>query len=159
MRHSLPEGKNPAKGKIKRLKGNSVKTEKIRKKLISECDLLVSQLCRLQWDNKCGMCGRNGDNLAAHHFFGKKSHGSVRHDSRNLILLCFGCHIRRVHQEGDTEPAREAIIKRIGAEEFEAVKWEAHQIRKFKVGDLEDIKLSLITARHDLVAQQAQELF
>ena len=39
--------------------------------------------------------------------------------------ICFTCHIRKVHQQGCTEPARDALIHKIGQEKFAALKQDA----------------------------------
>jgi 5-methylcytosine-specific restriction endonuclease McrA len=128
-----------------------------RKKLILELDDLASQLCRLQWHYKCAMCG--GPGTQTHHFFGKKAHGGARWDHRNLIWLCFACHIYKVHSKGDTEPARDAIINRIGQRSFDLLKTDAKIVRKYSINSLQDIRDYLIRDRIGETARQAQDAF
>jgi hypothetical protein len=79
----------------------------------------------------------------SHHFFGKKSCPSVRWDVNNGLYLCFTCHIRKVHQQGCTEPARDALIHKIGQEKFAALKQDAFTTRKITQQLLEDTKTKL----------------
>jgi 5-methylcytosine-specific restriction endonuclease McrA len=149
-RNGSPEGKKPAKAK-------KVSTQMERKRLVEELDGLASQLCRLQWHMRCGMCGKDG--TQTHHFFTKRAHGSTRWNDDGLCWLCFGCHIYKVHGKGDTETIRDAIINRIGQERFDALKREAQTIRKYTMDDLRAIKARLIKDRQDLICRQAEELF
>ena len=59
-------------------------------------DNLASEVVRLR-DGRCLMCGAK-DNLQAHHFIVTKG-ASTKHrwDLRNLISLCYPCHIHKVH--------------------------------------------------------------
>ena len=57
--------------------------------------------------------------------------------------ICFTCHIRKVHQQGCTEPARDALIHKIGQEKFAALKQDAFTTRKFTQQLLEDTKTKL----------------
>ena len=72
----------------------------MRKKSIAqlrkEADKLASEVVRKR-DGRCLMCGAT-DNLQAHHFIITKG-ASTKHrwDLRNLITLCYPCHIHKVH--------------------------------------------------------------
>jgi hypothetical protein len=112
------------------------------KKLTKECKALCSHICRLRWDGKCGVCGKEG--TAAHHFFGWKACSAVRFDRDNLIWLCYYDHIGKVHQQGLTEPAREAIINKIGQDEFDKLRSRAYQVAYYSVDNLREIKESLL---------------
>jgi 5-methylcytosine-specific restriction endonuclease McrA len=125
-----------------------------RRKLILELDALASRLCKITWYGRCGMCGGVGNQ--SHHFFGKKASGALRWSNENLVLLCLGCHIFKVHAKGETEPARDAIIKRIGQERFDLLKRESKTINKYSMFDLREIQdgmkteLRLLEAGDDL---------
>lgn len=143
------EIKKPVKTKKKKVKKpfkltltklRAIEKAKI-KKLTKECKSLCSQICKIQWNGRCAMCGKEGN--AAHHFFGWGACSNVRFDTDNLILLEYGCHIGRVHQQGLTEPAREAIIRRIGQERFDILREKAFISRKYTLEDLKDIKIRL----------------
>ena len=135
----LSTGKRPKK-KV------SDKTE--RKRLISELDQLISQVCKKRWGGRCGICG--GPGSQAHHYFSRKSYGSVRWDMENLIWLCFSCHIRRVHQGGDVELARDAIIHKLGVDGFDRLKVRANKVCKITVLDLIKIRESLLNERRGM---------
>jgi 5-methylcytosine-specific restriction endonuclease McrA len=117
------------------------KTDK--QKLIVELDSLSSRLCKIAWYGRCGMC--NGMGSQSHHFFGKKASGALRWSIENLIFLCFACHIYKVHGKGETEPARDAIIKRIGQNRFDLLKRESKTINKYSMFDLREIKDCIMT--------------
>ena len=124
---------------------------KERKRLVDELDGLASQLCRLNWNMRCGMCGKEG--TQSHHYWTKRAHGAIRFDCRGHIWLCYSCHIFKVHGKGDTETARDAIINRVGQESFDALKRESQTVRKYTMDDLRNIKESLIRERQLLVAE------
>jgi len=152
MPKRIEKGDDTAKGKIKRLKGNSVKTEKSRKALIKECDVIASQIVRLR-DGKCCACTR-AHPLFCHHIFSRSCY-ALRFDLRNLVAICWACHRHVAHEH--PEKFRDIIIGRIGEETYLELKRIAYSAPKNKQ-DLEAIKAGLITARHDLVAQMADEL-
>jgi 5-methylcytosine-specific restriction endonuclease McrA len=108
-----------------------------RKKLVEKLDKICSLLTKEGAHGLCEICGGAGSQT--HHYFSKKVHGAVRWDLDNLLWLCFSCHIRKVHQQADSEDAREAIINRIGLDLFLSLKERAHEIRKFKEKDLEEL--------------------
>lgn len=72
-----------------------VKTKSV-KQLRKIADDLASQVTRLR-DKRCLMCGAT-EGLQAHHFIVTKG-ASTKHrwDLRNLISLCYPCHIHKVH--------------------------------------------------------------
>lgn len=72
-----------------------VKTKSV-KQLRKIADDLASQVTRLR-DKRCLMCGAT-ENLQAHHFIVTKG-SSTKHrwDLRNLVSLCYPCHIHKVH--------------------------------------------------------------
>ena len=112
-----------------------------KKALQCELDELGHDTCKKQWAGRCGICGRAGK--YQHHYFGKKAYPWLRWDSDNLVFLCWQCHICRVHHEGESERARDAIIERIGQEGFDRLKIRASQARKLTLLDLDALKLSM----------------
>jgi len=112
------------------------------KKLTKENKAICSKICRLQWNEKCATCEKQG--TAQHHFFGWKACSNARYISDNLAWLCYGCHIGKVHQQGLTEPVREKIIERIGIERFEALKTEAYKAKKWTLDELKKTNEELL---------------
>lgn len=108
---------------------------------IKQLDSLWSKIIKEIYQGRCALCGRDG--TAAHHFFGKGSHSAVRWDLHNGLWLCFGCHIRKIHQDGNTEPARDALISRIGLSKFTTLKQTAKQIVRRRKQDYIEIKSHL----------------
>ncbi len=108
--------KQPKK-KRKKIGLTKAETRKAIRKLEKELKAICSAICKILWGGKCAVCGKEG--TAAHHFFGWKACSNVRFNLDNLIWFCYYDHIGKVHQQGLTELAREAIIKRIGQERFD----------------------------------------
>lgn len=81
-----------AKSTKKRAKAKVKSISQLRK----EADKLASEVVRLR-DKRCLMCGAT-EGLQAHHFIVTKG-ASTKHrwDLRNLISLCYPCHIHKVH--------------------------------------------------------------
>lgn len=112
-----------------------VKQDKVKKrkkskktpesKIIEEIDNLDSSICLLEAGFICMKCG--GIASMNHHFFHKKSHGSVRFDKRNHCPVCFGCHQFRIHGAGETEEIRDKILEKITWNEFDDLKTKAFQ--------------------------------
>lgn len=136
---AVPKPIKKEKGEKKPIKK---KKKSERKKLTDDCFALWSKIISLNWKGKCAMCGKSGNQ--AHHFFGRKAYPSVKFDPDNGVLLCFYCHFGRVHQQGDVEPVREALIKKIGTERFERLKSRAYSpVEKMTMVDLRETKESL----------------
>lgn len=113
-----------------------------KKSLIKELTHLYSVASRKEWGGKCAMCGKAGS--AAHHFFGKKACSALRFTLDNLVWLCFACHIRKVHQEGLVEPARIALIKKIGEERFEELYATAFRRMDWGVEELLEVRSRIL---------------
>lgn len=85
---------------------------------------------------KCELCDRTTGKLDAHHLEGRA--GTLKWWYPNLILLCFNCHRRGVHNEASSVQAkfREKIIALRGIIELENL---VHiKDTKFTTTDLED---------------------
>ena len=110
------------------------RTKPTPKQLRAKCDKMLSNIIKLEWGGRCGVCGKAGQH--AHHYFGKKAFPHLRYETCNLIWLCAGCHFQTHNTGKTTEQIRDAIIKRWGDKMFETIKHEAYQ-KKFKAA-LED---------------------
>jgi hypothetical protein len=109
--------------------------------IVKKLDSLWSHIIREIYQGKCALCGRDGQ--CAHHFFGKGSHSATRWDVHNGLWLCFGCHIRKIHQDGNTEPARDALIRRIGLSKFVALKERAMTVCRRRKHEYDDTRRDL----------------
>ena len=96
-----------------------------RSKLIKDIDHLCSKQCSTNVGGICEVCSKIG--TQTHHHFSKKAFPHLRFDMRNLIWLCFFCHIRKIHQQGQYELAREVLVKRFGEDGFSLLKRDAYQ--------------------------------
>lgn len=114
---------------------------KSKTNITKQLDTLWSHLIREIYQGKCSLCGKDG--TQAHHFFPKGGHSACRWDVHNGLWLCFGCHIRRIHQGGDTEPARDALIRRIGLQKFVALKERSSSVCRRRKHEYEDTRAQL----------------
>ena len=110
---------------IKPVKVKKKKRKKVKPlaRMTRDTLALWSKAIRALWGGRCAMCGNAGSQ--AHHFFGKKAYPAVKFDLDNGVFLCFFCHIRKLHQQGDTEPAREQLLLKIGTRRFNALRKRA----------------------------------
>lgn len=73
---------------------------KDRKKLLKTLDELCSKYVRTR-DNKCILCGGHVgeiNKLQSHHWVVSRARSTkYRFDERNLVSLCYGCHILKIH--------------------------------------------------------------
>jgi hypothetical protein len=115
---------------------------KAQASIIKTLDAMWASIIKEIYRGKCAICGREGSQ--AHHFFPKGGHSAVRWHVHNGVYCCFGCHIRQIHQAGNTEPARDALISRIGLQKFAALKELAYQVCKRRKADYEAIRRELI---------------
>lgn len=139
--------------KIKVKKPLSITQLRLREKkeirrLTKEIKHICSMICRKLWEGKCAMCGREG--TAAHHFFGWKACSALRFTLDNLIWLCYGCHIGKVHQQGLTEPIRMKLIERIGQARFDLMYSMAFTHKEWTVDGLVAVRLILVEVENKL---------
>lgn len=90
----------------------SVKSES-RRKLTSECDVLVRKLVLARDGYKCCKCG--GTNvLQAAHILPKGHYPRMRFELLNVLSLCFRCHMYWAHRDpiGFTDWINEKYINR-----------------------------------------------
>ena len=122
----------------------AVQRKKTLQRLEFDLDLLWGKLAKKNWGGKCAWPGcPNTERLASHHFIHKSAGRRARWEEANSCLLCFGCHIYKVHQRGNTEPIREEIIKRIGLGKFERMVAESRDIWKPTLEELQELKQRL----------------
>jgi 5-methylcytosine-specific restriction endonuclease McrA len=111
-----------------------------RQVLLKDLDDLAKNIVRVRDRFTCQKCGRK-DVKSVHHIFSVK-YANVRFDTRNLIVLCFPCHLYYAHTK--PEQFRDLIIKRIGLKEFEALKARAMTPARYRIGDLRALYLQLL---------------
>lgn len=92
-----------------------------RKDLKKECDQLVSEIVKLRDGGKCQKCGHAG--TQSHHLFSRR-YLNTRWDSRNMVYLCYPCHLHGAHSK--QEEFRDWILREIGPELFEKLKISAY---------------------------------
>jgi hypothetical protein len=116
-----------------------------KKKLIKQLDILWAKIVKHQWGGKCGWPGCEYPNprLSAHHWIHRAAGNRARWNTQNSILLCYFHHFHEVHQRGNTEPIRDAIIERIGEDYFEQLKIDVQGVWKPSLDDLRDLKYNL----------------
>ena len=144
-----PERKKPRKTGM----DTKAKTKRLEKQL----DALWAQIVKSQWKNKCGWPGCDRvESLTSHHFFGKKAYGKrARWNLNNGFCACFYHHIGRIHQQGDVEPAREAIVQQIGLDMFEQLKIDVQGIWKPTLDELTDLKEEFIAILDEIITTEA----
>ena len=122
--------------------------------LRKEADKLVSEVVRLR-DKRCLLCGTT-ENLQAHHFIVTKG-ASTKHrwDLRNLISLCYPCHIHKVHSTASLKwiglLKKSAIFNGICTEQdIEEISGDIEPMRLNK-GLLENIITALKAKKESLI--------
>jgi hypothetical protein len=108
-----------------------------KKKLEKELDKLWSEIVRKGGQHKCQWPGCENAGNQPHHFFHKAQGNVARWEPDNGVNLCFAHHIYQVHSKGDTEPLRDYLIWKLGADRFENMKWEVRQSWKPTIDELE----------------------
>jgi len=114
------------------------KPKDTRRSVEKALDKLWSQIVLKSWGYKCAMCG--GLANQPHHYFHKAQGLRARWTVENGVALCFPCHIRKVHQKGDVEPCRDAIIQKIGEVKFNSLKFRSKTIWKPTADELRALK-------------------
>lgn len=129
------------------------KKTKTISQLKKEADRLASEVVRLR-DGRCLMCGAT-EGLQAHHFIITKG-ASTKHrwDTRNLISLCYPCHIHKVHSTASLKWVgllkKSAILNKIVTEE--EIEEICHDIEPMRLnkGLLENIIVALKCKKEQL---------
>ena len=111
------------------------------KKQVARCDKAFSLYIR-QRDQYCATCGTS-QSLQCSHLYTKRAHMAVRWDERNALTQCASCHTR--HHTQDPCELHDAIIERIGGEEYAMLKLKAHSRAHYLYQDLVDIEIYYTT--------------
>jgi len=117
--------------------------KKTKRQILTEkLDKLVSQIVRKR-DGKCLLCGST-ENLQVHHYIVTKgSSTKYRWDLRNLITLCYPCHIHKVHSTASVRYVdavkQSALMNGIATQEgIEDIKHD-HSIANFSIEEMENL--------------------
>ena len=116
------------------------KTISARGKLEKHLDALWGDIVRRQWYGTCAWPGCFQPGNQPHHFFHRAQGNKARWNIFNGVCLCFAHHIRKVHQEGNTEPIRDALIMKIGSKTFEQLKLDVRGMWKPTMVELSELK-------------------
>ena len=116
-------------------------------------DDLASEIVRKR-DGRCMMCGKR-ENLQAHHFIITKG-ASTKHrwDLRNLITLCYSCHIHKVHSTASLKwisiLKKSAILNKICTEQD--IEEICHDIEPMRInkGVMENIIITLKSKKEQM---------
>jgi len=115
-----------ARGILKRSRPKSIKAQiKAIKKRILGTGGIWSQAVRKRDDHKCVMCGKT-ETLQAHHWLFRRAHSlATAVEIGNGITLCYGCHMGRIHHDGDGDfilRLAEKMTEKIGVPEVERLR-------------------------------------
>lgn len=118
-----------------------------------QADDLASEIVRKR-DGRCMMCGKR-ENLQAHHFIITKG-ASTKHrwDLRNLITLCYSCHIHKVHSTASLKwisiLKKSAILNKICTEQD--IEEICHDIEPMRInkGVMENIIIALKSKKEQM---------
>lgn len=123
-----------------------------RKKIEAKLDTITRDIIRLQFKNKCAMCGSyiEGVNSQKSHVKSKGAYPHLKFDLKNMILLCYRCHIGTWHHE-PTEAG--AWFKKTFPERFKYLE-KAKQVRTHhSVSDLEDMYAKYLKVLENLKSE------
>ena len=108
-----------------------------RKTLEKKLDVLWSKVVKDVAGYRCENCGKTGNRLNSHHFFGRRAK-STRWDLLNGFCLCVGCHTFNCVFSAHQTPSlfHEWALKKRGEEWYEDLKVRFHNIRKYSIEEL-----------------------
>ena len=108
-----------------------------RKTLEKKLDILWSKAVKVIAGYRCEVCGRTGNRLNSHHFFGRRTKGT-RWDEKNGFCLCAGCHILNASFSAHQTPSlfHEWAIKKRGEEWYESLKERFQEFKKHSIEEL-----------------------
>jgi len=106
---------------------------KILKEQLEE---LWKLICMKRDSYKCQYCGSDKD-LQVHHIISRKNM-NTKFDVDNGITLCKKCHSRISLNSTSYTEFMIWFIKKYGIERLEGLQEKARQIKRWKVGELED---------------------
>lgn len=136
-----------------RFSKRNIKTARFskRKTLVAKLDTLFSLFIRLRDKTLgvvcCPLCGGNGT-MQCFHFITRSKH-SVRWNPLNAIAACAGCNIRYEHDQEFVEYVINHYRRSYGDKMWEALKQKSHEIAKFSIDDLLEIKADLELKLHE----------
>ena len=107
-----------------------------RQRLILDCDHLWSEIIKLNYKGRCGLCGAIGQD--PHHIARKK--GQMRWLIPNGIWLCRKCHSYGHDHEHQMNIK---IEEKIGLGMFVHLYNLALEVYQYKTCEIEDVKVSL----------------
>ena len=64
----------------------------------SSTDKLFREYILLTHTYKCEWCGKSDGTLSVSHILNKGTHQRLRYCEKNVLLLCYRCHIHRWHK-------------------------------------------------------------
>ena len=115
-----------------------------RQKMYERLDKLASEIVRSK--GRCILCGKPlpPEKLNAHHWIVTKGHSTkYRWDLRNLVPLCYACHIHKIHSTASLKYLdnlkKNAIAYGIATtSDIEEITGN-YEIVDYSMGDLEEI--------------------
>lgn len=117
-----------------------------RRKLLKTLDELCSKYVRIR-DNKCILCGGyvgEINKLQSHHWIVSRARSlKYRFDERNLVSLCFGCHILKIHHNPSLllldELRNRVILNNIATnDDIEEIKLSSNIPYRMTIAEIED---------------------
>ena len=115
------------------------------KRIKKELAALWSKAVRARDGNRCIMCAKT-EHLAGHHWRYRRGHSlALAFDIRNGATLCYGCHIGRIHRDGDGEFIMrflQRMTEKIGIADCADMDEIAKHPRPVSLEELEDIRAS-----------------
>jgi hypothetical protein len=123
--------------------------EKDLKHLEDECRALWRKAVHWIWDGHCALCGKPTNDHDAHHYFTKGIHAGIKYEINCGILLCYGCHIGKVHKGGEVEKLRDVYIDKIGLDRFESLKERSDIVTKYNFESLLAVRGALFHFRRN----------
>jgi len=133
--------KTPLRGKSVRRTGNLETRRNQKKALEKEIDTLWSQIQHRRWGKVCAWPGcQVTEGLHPHHWEHKAQGNVARWHLLNSILLCPEHHNGEVHTKSNTEPARLALVTKIGHEAFYEMLKETKKVWKPTIEELLKLK-------------------
>ena len=119
---------------------------KDRKKLLKTLDELCSKYVRTR-DNKCILCGGHVgeiNKLQSHHWLVSRARSTkYRFDERNLVSLCYGCHILKIHHNPtlvllENLKNRALMNKIVTPEDIDEIKASSNIPYRMTIAEIED---------------------
>lgn len=111
------------------------KSTKSSAKLKAECDAMWAQLVKHRAGGKCEQCNAPGRD--AHHMVARRRSAFLRHDLRNGVFLCVGCHSRFHNWES---LSLWEWMEESRSEDFQAIRDAMNEVHKV---DLKDVHFRL----------------